>query len=90
MKKQSGFAALELVLLVVVLGALAYVGVSYYNHTRPVSDSTGSIAATASVPTAPKVNSTADLTTAENAVDAVDVDANSLDSSQLDSELANF
>ena len=90
MKKQSGFATLEVVLLVVVVGVLAFTGVSYYNNTHPAADPSGSTIAKATVPTAPQVSTTADLTTAENAVDQMDIDASTVDSAQLDTELANF
>jgi len=90
MKKQSGFAVLEVLLLVVVVAILGYTAVTYIGRQQASTDTTGSTAATATVPAAPQVSSTADLTTAENVVDQMDVDANSTDSSQLDSELANF
>ncbi len=90
MKKQSGFAVLEILLLVVVVAILGYTAVTFIGHQQAATDTTGSTAATVTVPAAPQINSTADLTAAESAVDQVNVDAGTADSSQLDSELANF
>jgi hypothetical protein len=87
MKKQSGFAALEIILVLVVVAVLGFTAYNYLGH-RQASNS--GQAATAAVPTAPRVSSTADLTTAENTVDQMDIEASSADSAQLDSELANF
>lgn len=87
MKRQSGFAVLEVLLLVVVVGILGFTAVNYYNRTAGVG---AQEAATATVPAAPQVSSTVDLTTAENTVDNMDVDASSTDEAQLDSELNNF
>lgn len=91
MKKQSGFAVLELLLIVVVLGAIGFTAVTYYSHRQQaVTDTTGSVAATVTVPSAPQISTTADLTTAESTLDQLNVDASSTDSSQLDAELTNF
>ncbi|GEM_PF-2696148 len=86
MKKQSGFAVLEVLILVVVVAILGFTAVTYMGHQQAATDTS----ATASVVSAPQISSTADLTTAENVVDQMDVDANTTDNSQLDSELANF
>jgi Tfp pilus assembly protein PilV len=87
MKKQSGFAAIEIVLLLVVVAVLGFTAYSYLSRQ---ATNTSPESATATVPAAPRVSSTADLTAAENTVDQMDVDASSADSAQLDSELAQF
>ena len=91
MKKQSGFASVELVVLVVVVAAIA--GVGYYvvkNRNNDVGQSNATFISSvsspndsvATVPT-PNINSTADLSTALNALNQTNVGANSTDSSQL-------
>ena len=88
MKKQSGFAVLEVVLVAVVL---LVIGVTVYSYvSRTASDDTGSTASTATVPAAPQVKSTADLDKASAALDSVDVDDNYKDSAQLDLEMTSF
>lgn len=83
MKKQSGFAALEVLLAVVVVAVLGFTAFTYFNR-----QSAGD--ATAKVPAAPQITATADLTTAETALDQLDIDASSLDSAELDTELKAF
>ncbi len=93
MKKQSqsGFAVLELLFLLVAVGVLTFTAVNYFNHRQQATtDTTGSVAATATVPSAPQINIAADLTTAENFVDQMDIDTSSADNALLDSELSNF
>ncbi len=90
MKKQSGFAALEIVLLVVVVAVIGFTVYTYMGNRRAATDTTTQEAATATVPAAPQVSSTTDLTVAENVVDQMDMDVSSADSAQLDSELTNF
>ena len=88
MKKQSGFAVLEVVLVAVVL---LVVGVTVFSYvSRTSSDDTGSTASTATVPAAPQVKSTADLDKASAALDSVNVDDNYKDSAQLDLEMTSF
>ena len=91
MKKQSGFASVELVLLVVIVAAIA--GVGYYvinNRNNSVGQSSASfISATSSTNTSvatlpmPQINTTADLSNALNVLNQTNVGANSIDSSQL-------
>lgn len=85
MKKQSGFAVLEIVLVLVVVAVLGFTAFTYFNNRQA-----GNEAATANVAAAPQITSTADLTTAETALDQLDIDANTLDSAQLDAELNSF
>jgi uncharacterized protein (UPF0333 family) len=88
MHKQTGFAAFEFVLLAVVVAVLGFTAYNYLGHKAV--DSTGSVAVSANVPSAPQVKSTKDLDTAATTLDQVNVDENTLDSTQLDAELANF
>lgn len=84
---KSGFSIIELVIIVAVVGLGGFLGYTYYtNQQTKVADTA---ARTADVPAAPVVNTTADLTTAEKALDGITVGSTS-DSSQLDAELANF
>ena len=87
---KSGFSIIELVIIVAVVGLGGFLGYTYFaNQKAQVVDTASTQARTADVPAAPVVNTTADLTTAEKALDGITVGSTS-DSSQLDSELANF
>jgi len=87
---QSGFSIIELVIIVAVVGLGGFLGYTYFAKQKAqVADTASSQARTADVSAAPAVNTTADLTTAEKALDATTVGSTS-DSSQLDAELANF
>lgn len=91
-KNQSGFSVVELVIILLVVGALAFVGYMVYNRQQDdkttVNDTSQSVA-TDDVPSAPEIKTTGDLDKASATLDQVDVDSNN-DSSQLDSELSAF
>lgn len=96
-KQQSGFAAVELVILVVIAAAIA--GVGYFvikNHNANGTSTSSFISAESStnqgVSTAPmpQVSSTADLSTALNTLNQTNVGANSTDSSQLTTQSTGF
>lgn len=87
---QSGFSIIELVIVVAVVTLGGFLGFTYFAAQKAqVADTATSQARTADVPAAPVVNTTADLTAAEKALDSITVGSAS-DSSQLDAELANF
>jgi cytoskeletal protein RodZ len=94
MRKQIGFAFLELVLVVVVVAAVGFTAVTAYNHHKaaeqPAVSTDTSQPAVASVGAAPQVTSAPDLNAAETALDQTDVDASSSDSSQLSSQSSGF
>jgi Tfp pilus assembly protein PilE len=90
MKKQSGFAVIELLLIVVALAVIGFTAVTYYNHTQMASNSANQPSPTASVPIAPQIHSTDNLSAADTMISQMDVNANSTDSAQLDTELSNF
>jgi uncharacterized protein HemX len=90
-RAQQGFAIVEAVLIVVVLAGLAGVGyVVLKKHNtatnNTVSSSTEKSSA-ATVPEAPAINNSADLTKAQQTVDETDLNTTNADSSQLDSML---
>ena len=91
-KNQSGFSAVELVIVLVVAGVLAFVGYTVYNRqqdNKAADNGTNQSAVANDVPSAPEVKSTSDLDKASAALDDANLDDNS-DSSQLDSEMSNF
>ncbi len=98
-KLQSGFSVVELVIILAVVGVLAFVGYAVYNRqhnttstannnsSQTVNDETKA----SDVPPAPVVSSTSDLDKASATLDKVDPGtSNSSDSSQLDSQLSAF
>ena len=98
MKKQSGFASVELVVLVVIVAAIA--GVGYYvvkNHNNQPAQSNANFISSVSTPNnsvatlpMPQINSTTDLSNALNVLDQTNVGANSTDSSQLTTQSTGF
>lgn len=100
MKKQTGFALVELLVVVVLIGAIAGVGYFvWHEHNRksPVATTSTSsnTAATyqspsTSVPTAPQINNASDLNSAMQALNQTDITAGNTDSSQLGTEAAAF
>jgi prepilin-type N-terminal cleavage/methylation domain-containing protein len=97
MKKQSGFAIIELVIVLVIVAAVA--GVGYYvwrthkTTPTPTATTTGSTnyqSPSTSTPTAPQVNSASDLNNAMTALNQTSITANNTDSSQLSTQASGF
>ena len=93
--RQAGFSVVEAVLIIVFLAALG--GVSYVvlkhrttSDTQTTANTAQTTTSDATVPAAPEVKSTDDLTKAAQTLDDTNVDASSSDASQLDAQLNNF
>jgi guanyl-specific ribonuclease Sa len=94
---QAGFSVFELILLVLVLGALAAVTLRVLdNHSKAVNSSTTATTASTTksvsdVSSAPVVNKASDLNKAEDTLNQNDpTAANQADSNQLDGQLSNL
>lgn len=101
MKKQSqsGFAVVELVVVVVILAAIAGVGYYIWNSHKtntPAASNTSTTSSlgyqspTTSTPTAPQVNSASDLNSAMSALNQTSVSSSNTDSSQLSTQASGF
>lgn len=99
MNRQSGFAVVELVVVVVLLAAVA--GTGYYvmhvrsqknQPTTATASSTPSGYQSPSVaaPVAPQVNSASDLNSAMQALNQTNVTASNTDSSQLSTQASGL
>lgn len=91
-KKQAGFSAVELVIVLVVVGVLATVGYMVYSRqqdNKTANSGTSQSASAEDVPSAPEIKSSSDLDKASATLDDVNLDKNK-DGSQLDSELSTF
>ena len=92
-KAQAGFTAIELVLVVVVLGLIGFTAVKAYDARNVASRDQAPTVQSAkleAVPAAPVITTDAELSTAASVLDSIDVDENSSDSSELDADLASF
>jgi hypothetical protein len=89
---QSGFAAMEMVILVAVVGVVGCLGFALYNGYQYKIAHKGSDSSVASeVPTTPTITTASDLDSATAVIDKTDVEASNTDDlSTLDSDLANF
>ena len=91
---QNGFSVFEIILLVVVLAALAVIGLRVLNNhssSTKLSNSTTTPARSSDVSTAPAVNSSADLNKAQATLDQNDPSsANNGDSNELNNQLNGF
>lgn len=96
---QTGFSAVELVIVFVVLAVLGFVGYTVYSRqqdkkttTNNTSQQTNDEPAIANdVPSAPEVNSASDLDKAASTLDQTDLNtSNDADVSKLDGELSAF
>ena len=95
-KFQQGFSAFELVVVVLVLGIVAVVGLRIVGNRNksPVASTTSAITSSVStvqVAPPPAVNSTSDLSTAQQTLDQNDpTSSNNADSSQLNTDLSGL
>jgi Tfp pilus assembly protein PilV len=91
--KESGFALVEIVLVVIVLALIGFVGYVFVNNQMhgTASKNTAQTTTASAAETAPVINTTSDLDKAQATLDANDPSTStSSDSSQLDSDLSNF
>ena len=93
-KNQSGFSAVEAVLIILLIGLLLFVGYTFYNSQLSPDASTNTSQSGSSssedVPDAPEINSESDLDNADDTLDQVDVEeSNSSDDAELDGDTAN-
>jgi cytoskeletal protein RodZ len=93
---QSGFSVFELVVIVAIVAAVGLMGYGVYsrNQTKNSNNSNPTVSqqtTPANISSAPDINSTSDLTKAQNLLDQSDPGtANASDSSQLDSQTNDF
>jgi prepilin-type N-terminal cleavage/methylation domain-containing protein len=93
---QSGFSAVEIVIVLVIVGAIGLVGYTVYNRQQDkATDGTSQQSAEQSptatdVQSAPEVKSTEDLDKAEAVLDATDPGSSNTDAGMLDSETSAF
>jgi prepilin-type N-terminal cleavage/methylation domain-containing protein len=89
---QSGFSIVEVVIVLAVLGFVGLLGYTAYNRVNDSKTANNSQSATASdVKSAPAINSTSDLDSAQATLEQTDPSAgNGTDTSQLDNELSAF
>lgn len=82
--KQTGFSAVEVLIILVALGVIGFAGWRFYEAGRdPVAQPSGSVVQQEE---APQVESTEDLQEAEEYLESADIDEE-LDTSELDAAL---
>lgn len=87
MKKlnQNGFGILPVILLVAVVGIVAFAAMRVVNRDTPVADSSSSQLSKEN-PESVQINKASDLDTASKSLDATPID-DGMDSSKLDSDI---
>ncbi len=91
---KSGFAAVEGVIIVVVVAAIAVTG--YYvlrNHTGTGSSNTASLnyqSPTINTPSAPQITAASDLNSAVQALNQTSISSSNVDSTQLSTQTSGF
>lgn len=90
---QTGFAILELVLVVAVLAAAGLAAWYVYQKQQTVTPSNSSnntTTASVTIPSAPQVKTSADLNSALTALDQADPSSDNADLTQLNSQASGF
>ena len=88
---QKGFSAVEVLIVVLIVGVIG--GAGYYIYAQNADDSVSSGSsqvADTDVPEAPAINSAQDLNSAEQALDDTDLNASDADLQQLENDLADI
>ena len=91
-ERQAGFSAIEVVIAILVVIAIAATGYLAYSRMKDTAKAptAGEQADKGTTPTAPTVDDTKDLDTAAQTLDETNLDASVSDSTELDSELNSF
>lgn len=90
-KKQQGFAILEGLLILVIVGLVAFVGYRIYSMRNSINkQDTSTASQKTSAGQVPNINSSDDLSSAEQAVNQVNPDDSNSDLSQLDNQAASL
>ena len=84
---QAGFALVEAVLIVVILGAVGFIGYKVMNRTQSTTSGGATTQTQASLPS--KIQSKADVTKSVKALDSTPINSQ-LDPSQLDSNISSL
>jgi flagellar basal body-associated protein FliL len=94
-KQQSGFAVVELIVVLVIVVAVA--GVGYYvwhgrkTNNPPITTASSNYQSPpVTMPTAPQINNTSDLNSAMTALNQTSVSSSNTDSSQLTTQANGF
>lgn len=93
---QSGFAVIELGIVVIILAAIAGAGYYVWNShkaqpaTTTATSSSSYQSPSVTTPAAPQVNSASDLNSAMAALNQTSVSSSNTDSSQLNTEAGGF
>jgi hypothetical protein len=89
MKRQQGFSAVEGIIVIVIVAALAFVGWWVFDRMQK-DDAKNTGTSQKQETSVPEVNDIAGLDTAEQTLDDADIDAGSSDDTQLNSQLDSF
>lgn len=88
-KSQSGFAVIELAIVIVVLAALAFVGFRMMNKSSDTKASTTVSTSTAQTALPATIQTKGDVSQSIKSLDSTPID-NKLDPSQLDSSISSL
>jgi uncharacterized protein (UPF0333 family) len=88
-KVQSGFAGIELVLVLVLVAVIGFAGVTAYNANKSAQENS-SVSSDVKAPSVPQITSATDLDAAATMLDSTNVEANMADDANLDTELSEF
>lgn len=88
-KLESGIAIIEIIIILLVIGVGAAVGILGMNAWNAKYNTQESSVAT-NVPDAPSISNTSDLNSANSVIDSINLDSQDADISTLDSQLSAF
>jgi len=88
---QRGFSAVEVLIALLVVGAIGGTGYLAYHRMQAATAPTTAQQTTSGIAPAPNtIKNTSDLDSAAKTLDATNVDATATDTSELDTQVNNF
>lgn len=91
LQKQSGFSAVEIIIVVAVVAVISYLGYTFYNNYQQKTAKSNESSKSSTAESAPEITSAAGLDEASATMDRAAIESNNTDDlSQLDKDMSDL